>query len=150
MCYTVCMNEDTVIIHTDGGARGNPGPAACAFIAEVEGKIVKQDSDFLGKSTNNYAEYQGVILALKWLSDNYKVLSVGGVTFYLDSELVVRQLNGVYKIKDKKLIKLFLQIKDLLKNINLKICYKSIPRNENKIADLLVNKELDKNIKFSP
>ena len=139
------MNEEAVIIHTDGGARGNPGPAACAFIAEVEGKIIKQDSSFLGNSTNNYAEYQGAILALKWLRDSYKELPISNAIFYLDSELVVRQLNGIYKIKDKKLIKLSLQINELLKEIDLKIYYKSIPRTKNKIADLLVNEELDKN-----
>src|SRR4030066_1894799 len=138
------MNEEAVIIHTDGGARGNPGPATCAFIAEVEGKIIKQDSSFLGNSTNNYAEYQGAILALKWLRDNYKELPISNAIFYLDSELVVRQLNGIYKIKDKKLIKLSLQINELLKEIDLKIYFKSIPRTKNKIADLLVNKELNK------
>jgi ribonuclease HI len=138
------MNEDEIIIHTDGGARGNPGPAACAFVAEVGGKIIKEESLFLGNSTNNSAEYQGVILALKWFGDTYKTIQVGSVTFYLDSELVVRQLNGVYKVKDKKLIELFLQINKLLKNINLKISYKNIPRTKNKLADFLVNKELDR------
>ncbi|KKS96210.1 MAG: Ribonuclease HI [Microgenomates group bacterium GW2011_GWC1_43_13] len=144
MCYTVCMNEETVIIHTDGGARGNPGPAACAFIAEVGGKIIKQDSSFLGNSTNNNAEYQGVILALKWLVDSYKALSLSNAIFYLDSELVVRQLNGVYKLKNKKLIELFFQIATLSRKINLKINYRSIPRTDNIMADFLVNKELDK------
>jgi len=144
LCYTVCMNEETVIIHTDGGARGNPGPAACAFIAEVGGKIIKQDSSFLGNSTNNNAEYQGVILALKWLVDSYKALSLSNAIFYLDSELVVRQLNGVYKLKNKKLIELFFQIATLSRKINLKINYRSIPRTDNIMADFLVNKELDK------
>ncbi|KKT32828.1 hypothetical protein A2394_02205 [Candidatus Woesebacteria bacterium RIFOXYB1_FULL_42_36] len=138
------MNEETVIIHTDGGARGNPGPAACAFIAEVGGKIIKQDSSFLGNSTNNNAEYQGVILALKWLVDSYKALSLSNAIFYLDSELVVRQLNGVYKLKNKKLIELFFQIATLSRKINLKINYRSIPRTDNIMADFLVNKELDK------
>lgn len=143
MWYTVCMNEDEIIIYTDGGARGNPGPAACAFIAEVGGKIVKEDSSFLGSSTNNYAEYQGVIFALKWLGDNYKILRVTNATFFLDAELVTRQLNGVYKVKDKKLIDLFLQVSELSKKIGLRIFYKSIPRSKNKLADFLVNKELD-------
>lgn len=138
------MNEEGIIIHTDGGARGNPGPAACAFIAEVEGKIVQEDSNFLGNSTNNYAEYHGVLLALKWLKKNYKILNVGTVTFYLDSELVVRQLTGVYKVKDKKLISLFLEVGKFLRDINLRVGYKHIPRAKNKIADLLVNQELDK------
>ena len=144
------MNDDQVIIHTDGGARGNPGPAACAFIAEVGGKIIKEESSFLGKSTNNSAEYRGVILALKWLVENYRIFPISNAVFYLDSELVVRQLNRVYKIKDRKLMELFLKINELSKKINLKIYYKSIPRTENKIADFLVNKELDKKYKISP
>lgn len=144
------MNEDAIIIHTDGGARGNPGPAACAFIAEIDGKIIKQDSFFLGNSTNNCAEYQGAIIALKWLRDNYKELKIANAIFYLDSELVVRQLNGVYKIKDKKLIQLSLQVTELLKEMDLKIYFKTVPRIKNKIADLLVNEELDKKTEISP
>jgi len=139
------MNEDGIVIHTDGGARGNPGPAACAFVAEVGEKIIQKESSFLDISTNNYAEYQGVILALKWLSANYKNLSATSAIFYLDSELVARQLSGVYKVKDQKLIELFLRVGKLSKNINLKIFYKSIPRSKNKVADFLVNEELDRN-----
>ena len=140
------MKEMGLIFHTDGGSRGNPGPAACAFVAEVEGKIVQQESSFLGDSTNNCAEYQGVILALKWLSKNYNRFPETPVTFYLDSELVVRQLNGVYKIKDKKLIELFNQISEISKTVKTKVFFKNVPRAENESADLLLNKELDRNI----
>jgi ribonuclease HI len=139
------MNEEGIIIHTDGGARGNPGPAACAFVAEVEGKIIKEESEFLGNSTNNYAEYRGVILALNWLSINYQNFQEKAVTFNLDSELVARQLSGLYKVKNQKLIELFLQVNKLSKSISLKISYKNIPRSKNKLADLLVNQELDNN-----
>ncbi len=138
------MKEEEIVVHTDGGARGNPGPSACAFVAEINGKIIQQESSYLGTSTNNYAEYQGVLLALKWLVKNFSTTTS---TFYLDSELVVRQLNGIYKVKDKKLIELFDKIKDLSKSLNYAITYKHIPRTQNKIADFLVNKELDGNIK---
>jgi len=138
------MEKDEIIIHTDGGARGNPGPAACAFVAEFSGKTIGNKSLFLGVSTNNCAEYQGVLLALNWLNENRKNFAAVGVTFYLDSELVARQLSGKYKVKDKKLIELFLQATTLSKKISLEINYKNIPREENKIADFLVNKELDK------
>ena len=141
------MNEGEIIIHTDGGARGNPGLAACAFVAEVGGKIIRQESNFLGESTNNYAEYRGVILALKWLYANYLNFPEKVAALYLDSELVVRQLNAVYKVKDRKLIELFQQVNELSKNISLVIYYKYIPRAKNKTADFLVNKELDKNSK---
>jgi ribonuclease HI len=139
------MKATGIIIHTDGGSRGNPGPAACAFVAEANGKILQQESIFLGTSTNNYAEYQGVLLALKWLKDNHTNISEESATFYLDSELVVRQLNGLYKVKDKKLIELFYQIVEISKTIKLKIFYANVPRVENKVADLLLNEELDRN-----
>jgi ribonuclease HI len=139
------MKEEGIIIHTDGGARGNPGPAACAFVAAIGDKTVMKSSFFLGKATNNHAEYHGVLLATEWLNKNYKIFQEDTVTFYLDSELVVRQLNGIYKVKDKNLNGIFLQIKDLLKSMDLKIFYKHIPREKNSIADFLVNKELDKN-----
>lgn len=139
------MKDSGIIIHTDGGSRGNPGPAACAFVAEVGSKTVQQESSFLGDATNNYAEYQGVLLALKWLRENYKNIHEESVTFFLDSELVVRQLNGQYKVKDKKLIELFYQIGEVSKTINLKIFFKNIPRTENTVADFLLNEELDRN-----
>jgi ribonuclease HI len=139
------MNGDEIIIHTDGGARGNPGPAACSFVAETDGKIILQESKFLGESTNNYAEYQGVILAMQWLADKSQNSNTKHqISFYLDSELVVRQLNGVYKVKDKILFELFRQVDTLAKNTGLTISYKHVPRSNNKIADFLVNKELDK------
>ena len=138
------MEYDEIIIHTDGGARGNPGPAACAFVAELSGKTIGKKSLFLGVSTNNCAEYQGVLLALNWLNENRKNLSAGVVTFYLDSELVARQLSGKYKVKDKKLMELFIRAINLSTKIGLKINYRNIPRAENKNADLLVNEELDK------
>ena len=139
------MENDRIVIHTDGGARGNPGPAACAFVAEFSGKTIGKKSLFLGVSTNNCAEYQGVLLALNWLNENRKIFSADVITFYLDSELVARQLSGKYKVKDKKLMELFIRAINLSTKIGLKINYKNIPREENKIADLLVNEELDKN-----
>jgi ribonuclease HI len=139
------MKEDGIIIHTDGGARGNPGPAACAFVVDIGDKTIMKCSSYLGKATNNHAEYHGVLLAADWLSKNYKTYREDKVIFYLDSELVVRQLSGIYKVKDNNLNEIFLQIKDLLKNIDLTIFYKHIPREKNLIADSLVNKELDLN-----
>jgi ribonuclease HI len=138
------MENGGIIIHTDGGARGNPGPAACAFVAEVSGKTICKKASFLGVTTNNCAEYQGVLLALKWLDENRKNFPAGVVGFYLDSELVARQLSGKYKVKDKKLMELFIRAVSLSAKTGLKINYKNIPREENKLADFLVNEELDK------
>lgn len=139
------MEERGLIIHTDGGARGNPGPGACAFVIENGGKTIFKSSRFLGKTTNNVAEYQGVISALDWLSENDGNLAEKDATFFLDSELIVRQLNGVYKVKDPKLQDLFFQIKSLITKTKIRVTFKNIPREKNKVADFLVNKSLDTN-----
>lgn len=139
--------EEGLVFYSDGGARGNPGPAACAFVVYDGGKIVHKASRFLGKSTNNFAEYQGVIYALTWLMGENTIAGSGSrVVFNLDSELVVKQLNGLYKVKNGVLRKLFLQVDSLIKKIGKKIIFKHIPRSKNKTADLLVNQELDKKI----
>ena len=126
-------------IYCDGGARGNPGPAASAFIAKSnKGEVIYQEKKFIGRATNNVAEYSGVLMALTWLSNQ----NLSAVIF-LDSELVGRQLRGEYKIKNKNLLDYVLKIKDLEKRMAGKIVYKNIPRSLNHEADLLVNKALD-------
>lgn len=137
--------EQNLVIFTDGGSRGNPGPAACAFVVEKDGKEIVRSAKFLGYQTNNYAEYQGVILALNWLSSqpliaNYYSL----ITFFLDSELVVKQISGSYKVKNEVLRNLYFEVTSLLKKIKAKSVFTYIPREKNTIADLLVNEELDK------
>jgi ribonuclease HI len=142
------VNQKRIVIHSDGGARGNPGPGACAYIIEADGKILQKAGKYLGEVTNNIAEYGGVIEALKWLSSNKKVFenSDGPTEFFLDSELVTKQINGEYKVKDKKLKILFSEAKELLENLQLKILFISIPRSKNREADLIVNRELDRNV----
>ncbi len=132
-------------IYCDGGARGNPGPAACAFVVNNKGKMIHNDSLYLGVSTNNIAEYQAVILAMKWLA-NFKTSKSQEISFFLDSELVVRQINGIYKVKSKNLKEIFFKIADLRNKIKSTMTFTSVPRYENKKADLLVNKCLDENI----
>ncbi len=137
-------------IYTDGGARGNPGPAACgAVIKNEKGEIILEASKFIGIATNNQAEYRALILALEKARE---ILSLGknaksyiknkNLECYLDSELVVKQLNREYKIKNEGLKPLFAQARDLISNFNsVKFIY--IPREQNKLADKLANKELD-------
>lgn len=133
-------------IHTDGGSRGNPGPSACAFVAEEGDKILFKENKFLGNQTNNYAEYQGVILALNWLGSQKLITNrYLLITFFLDSELIVRQLTGVYKVKDENLKKLHQEVTDIIAKTGMDIVFKNIPREQNKIADLLVNESLDIN-----
>lgn len=133
-------------IHTDGGARGNPGPGACAFIVEHRGKIVGKGTKFLGSVTNNFAEYSGVYLAISWLTENFSPVEYfKPIIIFMDSELVVRQLGGLYRIKNDALIKLSERIKSLIEEKKMTITFKHILRSKNKIADLLVNEELDRN-----
>jgi len=137
----------TLIVYTDGGSRGNPGPAAAAFIiADSSGRPIKQSGVYLGVTTNNQAEYQAVLQALTWISQNQITYSSEKIDFYLDSELVARQLSGQYKIKSKELILLALRVKNiqnLLSSQNIQIAFYSIPRELNKSADRLVNQALD-------
>lgn len=130
-------------IYSDGGSRGNPGPAACAFVVIDDGKVIFKNSKYLETATNNFAEYSGAIEALTWLSNSKYLNQDLPITFYMDSELVVKQINGEYKIKDETLKKLILIIRNLLSKIKTKIIFKSVPREKNKLADFLVNKQLD-------
>ncbi len=133
-------------VFCDGGARGNPGPAASAFLVIKDGDVVMKEGKFLGKATNNVAEYSAVINALSYLAKNLSSASnESEILFYLDSELVVRQLTGIYRVKDKNLSALFLKVRNLEKEIGKKIIYKHVRRNENSEADLLVNVTLDEN-----
>jgi ribonuclease HI len=133
-----------VILHTDGGARGNPGPAAIGIVITIPPNDKKQYSQYIGKTTNNQAEYSALIFALKKLKQIFGKNKIKDleVECYLDSELVVRQLNGKYKILEKGLQPLFLEVWNLkidFKNVN----FNYIPREENKEADKLVNQALN-------
>ncbi len=138
-------------INTDGGSRGNPGPAAWGFVVKEEGNVVHEDKGYMGISTNNQAEYTAVLMAMEWLEKLFiagpaaELMSYQKVTFILDSELVARQLSGIYKIKDEKLQKLAHQIKELEKKLTYVISYTVVRREQNKEADLLVNAALDEN-----
>lgn len=123
-----------LIIYTDGGARGNPGPSGIGVHIVSKGDY----HQYIGEATNNQAEYRAVILAL----EKAKLFRAQQLQFYLDSELVVKQLNQQYKIKDKELAKLFVKIWNLRLNFK-KTTFSYIPREKNKLADKLVNKALD-------
>ena len=139
------------IIHTDGGARGNPGPAAIGVVIEaVEGSSAgwrKDYSEYIGETTNNDAEYQALIFALKKLKLLIGKEAVGEarVEVHVDSELVERQLNGHYKIMDATIQKHFLEIWNLKVDFG-EIIFKHIPRENNRGADRLVNAALDKEL----
>jgi len=136
------MENNKLIIYCDGGARGNPGPSASAFLVERSGKIIYRCAKYLGESTNNFAEYNAVFFALTWLKSNIKKINEN-VKIFLDSELVANQLNGKYKVKNSNLKVIFLKILKIEKDIGLDVEYIVIPRTKNKPADHLVNKLLD-------
>lgn len=133
-----------IIIHTDGGARGNPGPAAVGVVIEDEKKIFAEFGKRIGETTNNVAEYTGVIEALEFIKNN--IGSKHEIQFYLDSTLVVHQLNGLFKIKDARLRELVMKIRLLENEIGGEILYAAIPREQNRRADFLVNQALDRQV----
>lgn len=136
------MGKNTCIsIYCDGGARGNPGPAASAFVALLGKKKIAENVKIIGKTTNNVAEYLAVYLALKWLASSKK--NIRKACLFLDSQLVVKQLCGEYKIKNAKLQKIAIQIKRLINTLSVPIRVYHIPRERNKLADSLVNRALD-------
>jgi len=139
-----------VVINCDGGSRGNPGPAAAAFtVSDGNGKIFYEAARKLGESTNNRAEYEGVLMALRWLQTSEAGKTVKKVTFLLDSLLVVNQLSGLYKIKDQNLLPLAQESKGIqtrLQSQGIFISFHHVPRSENARADMLVNRSLDSSI----
>lgn len=126
-------------VFTDGGSRGNPGKSACAFVVYDDEKTeVYSYSKYLGINTNNFAEYNAVLEVVSW-SPEGSIISL-----YSDSELMVKQLNGIYKIKNPILQKLAIEIKSIIIKKRLNIKFSNVLRNKNVRADELVNFELDK------
>lgn len=137
-------NTHGVNIYTDGGARGNPGPAALGVVIDIDGAI-KKYAEFLGVKTNNEAEYEAIIFALKKAKhllgkSKYKG---SGIILHTDSELIANQLNGKYKIESESLQPLFIQVWNLRLDFG-EVIFKHIRREKNKEADRLVNEALDK------
>ena len=126
-------------IFTDGGSRGNPGPSAIGvLILNEEGKELFRLGNQIGTATNNIAEYSAVLEALLWIKNNLIGHDLN-LQFYLDSSLVVNQLNGKFKIRNQELKKIIVRIKNLEKEISKKISYFHVAREKNKTADFLVN-----------
>lgn len=132
-------------IHTDGGARGNPGPAAIGVVIEEEGKIIHEFGKKIGHATNNVAEYTAVIEALNWLKNSKpRTINYEFITFFLDSTLVVHQINGLFKVKEPHLRELLMQVRVLEQEVRGTITYTAVRREQNERADSLVNAALDK------
>ncbi len=137
--------SDTAIIYSDGGSRGNPGPSASAFvITDSNERPIATGGSYLGITTNNQAEYQAVYQALIRAAN----LGLKYIDFRLDSNLVVNQLNGIYKIKNRDLWPIYQDIKNMLPQFQ-KITFSHVRREFNHVADALVNKILDEQPKNS-
>lgn len=130
-----------LIINTDGGSRGNPGPAAIGVVVRSENIVVYELGLTIGVTTNNVAEYTAVLKAIEYLASLPS--SPESVQFLLDSKLVVEQLNGKFAIKNAGLRPLFDQIQKERKQFDFPTYFSYVPRAENAAADLLVNKALD-------
>jgi len=127
-------------IYSDGGARGNPGPAAFAVVVCKNDKIVHQHSEFIGICTNNTAEYRGLIYAAGYASDSGE----HDVEFIMDSELVIKQMRGEYKVKAKDLLKMHEDVKALTSSV-LNVTFTHVRREDPMItvADRLLNERMD-------
>lgn len=134
--------SDTATIYTDGGSRGNPGPSAAGYVILNEHQeVIAQGGEYLGITTNNQAEYQGVRLGLE------KALEQGvrRVSFCLDSMLVVNQMNGIYKIKNRELWPINEKIRELMTKFD-KVTFSHVQREFNQLADGMVNRTLDAHV----
>jgi len=127
-------------IFTDGGSRGNPGPAAIGILIEDGDKEIFWLGKYIGETTNNVAEYTAVFEALKYVKEN---IGTAKCDFFLDSELIAKQMSGEYKVKDAKLKEIFYKIRELVIELGGEATFTHVYRHENKIADRLVNEALD-------
>jgi ribonuclease HI len=133
-----------IVIHTDGGARGNPGPSGIGVtIADVGGELLAEISEYIGEGTNNVAEYTAVKRACIELERMLENPKEADVSFFLDSQLVERQLNGIYKIKEPTLQVLAGEVQHL-RTLFYKTSFTYIPREKNKDADRLANAAMDR------
>lgn len=128
-------------IYTDGASRGNPGHAACGFAVYADGVEIYTGKKYIGQATNNFAEYTAVIEAAK----NPIVKDVQELNFFLDSELVVKQMKGEYKVKHPNIIPLKQELDSVL--AGKKVTFTHVPRALNKTADRLANEAIDEAVK---
>lgn len=130
---------ERLALRTDGASRGNPGPAAAGIVIEqVDGTILAQIGQYLGEMPNNQAEYRALILGLRLVTDRRPA----AVDIYMDSELVVRQMTGVYQVRDATLQQLYLEAMALVKALP-QVTFTHVRRAQNALADRLANQALN-------
>jgi len=139
------MTDPAFIVHADGGSRGNPGPAAAGFTIIGPGIAPVEAGEYLGETTNNVAEYTAVIRALAKLKAllGTEKAKTAAVHVHADSELLVKQMNRQYKVKDPDLMQLFVQLHNALLDFG-SVTFAHVPRERNQDADRMVNEALDR------
>lgn len=140
------FGQKKIVVYTDGGSRNNPGPAAIGIVIKDHSSLLgtREYGEYIGKKTNNQAEYEAVIFALKKVKQlaGKKKAKETEVEVRTDSELIVNQLNGEYKIKESELKLLFVDVWNLKMDFK-KVDFAYVPRGKNKAADRIVNRVLD-------
>ncbi|MDO8497161.1 MAG: ribonuclease HI family protein [bacterium] len=131
-----------ITIYTDGGSLNNPGQAAIAYLIYQNKKLVFSHGERIGVASNNVAEYTALISAFKKARDQIKNKSVTSISVFADSQLMIRQLQGLYKVKHVDIKPLFHQVKELETNLPVIPIYTHVMRDKNTDADLLVKKAL--------
>lgn len=126
-------------LYTDGGSRGNPGPAAYGFVIYADHEVVAKKGGYVGETTNNVAEYMGLLEGLKELKNHTQ----GEVWVYMDSELIIKQMRGEYRVRDANLKDIYVQVQQIEAQFD-KVHYTHVRREKNAVADKVVNQVLDK------
>ena len=133
------MSAPRLVVNVDGGARGNPGPAAiAAVVATPDGEILEEGSEAIGPATNNVAEYRALLMGI----ERARALGAGEIELVGDSELIVRQVRGEYRVKDASLRDLHARVREALEGFE-RWSIRHVRREENAHADSLVNEVLD-------
>ena len=134
-----------ITIFTDGGARGNPGPSGIgAVVTDESGKVIKEVSQYIGEQTNNFAEYEALIIVLEEMKKMFGIkLREMQIEVRMDSELVVRQLSGIYKVKEPTLKEQFAKVAKIRLEDAPNMTFAHVFREQNSHADELVNKAID-------
>jgi ribonuclease HI len=131
-------------VFCDGGSRNNPGHAAFGFVVKENGQVIKEAGGYIGIATNNFAEYTALIEALKWLKDNF---AGNKLEVFMDSQLAVSQLSGIFKVKNATIRELIFKVRELESQFRT-VSYNHIRRELNTEADRLVNEVLDAQLGF--
>ena len=143
MTATNARSGERLVLRTDGASRGNPGPAAAGIVIEqVDGTILAQYGQYLGEMPNNQAEYRALILGMKLVTERQPE----AVDIYMDSELVVRQMTGVYQVRDATLQQLYREAMALVKPLP-QVTFTHVRRAQNALADRLANQALNERMR---